>query len=351
MNPRLLVVAAALAILAAIDLAPAAGVARAAVSTSRPIRIITAPPEPHLRLALAGRVYTTDERGHTTIPTADLQRLPRRLLAGRLLELVGHIRPLPDPRPNGSRFRIERWYPRPRAPGLTLAAGVDRFRPVRLTFVSRTGRPVPPALIDSVQIRRFDGAVINLTGDQLPRPIMLQANRVARIRHALVPKPLLHRIQRVSVGGSNLVNRAQQSFLPGETGRVTVRLLFYAVRFQARDTLFGFPIGSGVRLVYPDGKVRVHRFQGKGEVAIAGLPRGSYRVDVMAPGLSPSTPVSITRDHMTRIEVLSYLDIAVLVLGFVGLLVGLVLLRRRALRERLSPLRRLQRRRGLRRSG
>jgi hypothetical protein len=349
MNPRLLVVIPALAFLAAIDLAPAAGVARAAVNTSRPIRIITAPGEPHLRLGLAGRVYTTDQRGRTTIPAADLQRLPRRLLAGRVMDLVRRIRPLAARRSGGSRLRIERWYFRPRAPGLTLAAGVDRYRPVRFSFVSRTGRPVSRALLDSVQIRRIDGAVINLTPEQLARPILLRANRVVPLHGALVSKQLLHRIQRVSVEGSNVVNRAQQSFLPNATGSVRVRLLFYAVGFQARDTLFGFPIGSGVRLVYPDGEVRMHRFQGNGEVAIAALPRGSYHVSVDAPGISPSTPVSITRDHMTRIEVLSYLDIAVLVVGCVGLLVGLLLLRRRTLRERLSPLRRLQRRR-LRRS-
>jgi len=349
MTARLLVFAAALAVLAAIDLAPAAGVARAAVDTSRPIRIITAPAVPHLRLALAGRVYTTGGRGRTTIPVADLRRLPPRLLSGGHTRLVHQIRSLPGRRGDGSRFQIERWYPRPHAPGLTLAAALVRHRPIRFSFVSRTGNPVPAALLDSVQIKRIDGAVFNLTGDRLARPLVLRANRVAPLHGALVSKKLVYRIQRVSVDGSNLVNRAQQAFLPSATGSVSVRLLFYAVGFQARDTLFGFPIGSGVRLVHPDGEVRMHRFQGDGEVAIAALPRGSYYVSVDAPGISPSTPVSITRDHTTRIEVLSYLDIAVLVVGFIGLAVGLVLLRRRALRERLSPFQWLQRRR-LRRS-
>jgi hypothetical protein len=347
MRKRLLILAAALAVLAAVDLAPGAGVARGdRLSTSNPIHIITVPAQPHLRLQLArGRVYTTGRRGRTTIPVADLQRLPLRVRRGPVLRFFRRIRPLPDRRPDGSLFRIERWYPLPRRRNLTIAAALNRYRPVRFSFVSRTGRPVSPKLLDSVRIKRIDGAQITLTGEQLARPVMLRANRVAPTRAKLRSKQLLHRIQRVSVRGANLVNRAQQSFLASASRSVTVRLLFYDVRFQARDTLFGFPIGSGVRLVYPDGEARVHRFQRSGEVALAGLPRGSYHVSVDAPGISPSVPVSITRDHMARIEVLSYLDIAVLVIGFVSLPVGLLLAGRPRLRERLSPIRWLRRRR------
>ena len=343
MSRRLLVVAAVLAIPPAIDLALAAEVARAVVSTREPMEVVTEPPEPGLRLGLAGRVYRTDRRGRAFIPPADLRRLPRRVLEGRILDLGMRIRVLPDRRPDGLRFRIDRWFTRGRATGVALVGTVHRSSPVRFSFVSRTGRRLPHALLDSVHIRRNDGAEFTLTPDQLARPVVLQANRMARIRGALVSKNLLYRIQRVSVGGANVVNRSQQYFRPSETRSVRVRLLFYVVGFQARDRLFGFPIGSGIRLVYPDGGVRVHRFERDGEVVIAALPRGSYRVSVDAPGLSPSTPVSITRDQVTRLQVLSYIDIAVLVLGFAGLLVALVLVPRRALRRRLSPVGRLRR--------
>jgi hypothetical protein len=350
MSSRPLVIAAALAILAVIDLAPAAGVARAQVSSGSPIEIVTVPKGRHLRLELAGRTYTTDRRGRTTIPAADVQRLPFRLRAQRLL-LAEQIKLLPHRRPDGSRFRIERWYSKGNMAKPRLHAAINLYRPIRFSLVSRTGHPISLALLDSFRMRRIDGAETDLTPDQLSRPVLLQANRVVPLNGALVSKKLLYRIQRVSVGGNNVVNRAQQAFSPSDTRTVRVRLLFYAVRIQARDTLFGFPIGSGIRLVYPNRQERVHRFQGDGEVTLSALPRGTYHVSVNAPGLSPSTPVSITRDHVTRLEVLSYLDIAVLAVGFVGLIVGLALLRRRALRQRLSRLPRLQRRRALRRSG
>jgi hypothetical protein len=54
---------------------------------------------------------------------------------------------------------------------------------------------------------------------------------------------------------------------------------------------------------------------------------------------------------VTRLKVLSYFDIAVMAIVFLGVLVGLALLRRRALRQRLSPFRRLRHRRAVQRSG
>jgi hypothetical protein len=340
LSRRRLAIAAALAILATVGLAPAAGVARAAPAVTNAVRIGTVPKGPNLRFQLAGRVYTTDAAGRLTIPAADLQGLPRSLQIHRL-QLAQRIKLLRNRQPDGSRFQIERWY----VNSAGLFAAIDLYRPVRFSLVSRSGHPVSVALLDSFQMRRIDGAVINLRSRQLARPVLLQASRVVPLNGALVSKDLLYRIQRVSVGGNNLVNRAQQSFLPSHTLTVRLRLLFYAVRFQARDTLFGFPIGSGIRLVYPNRQVRMHPFRDGGEVALAALPRGTYHVSVVAPGLSPLAPVSITRDHLAELKVLSYLDIAVIGFVFVGALVGLLLLRRRSLRQRLSPLRRLQRRR------
>jgi hypothetical protein len=350
MRARAVLLAGALAALTALELGVGADVGQAAVNPTRSIRIITVPAVPHLRLELGGRIHTTDQRGATTLAPADLQRISHNLRAHRLL-LAQQIRLLPNRRPDGSYFRIERWYSNTsgRAHNPPLFAALDFYRPVRFALVSRTGRPVSLDRLDSLQMKRIDGAVINLTRTQLERPVDLQASRVVPL-NGLVSKALLYRIQRVSIGGNNLVNRAQQSFLPIKTAAVRVRLLFYSVRFRAKDTLFGFDIGSGIRLVYPNGRVETHRFHGHGEVALAALPRGTYHVSVVAPGLSPSSPVSVTRDNTAELKVLSYLDIAVVGVVFVTLLLGLALVRRPALRRRLSPRWQLRRRRAVRRS-
>jgi hypothetical protein len=342
MRRRPVVLAVALAALATVDLALDVGVGQAAVSGSKSLEIATIPTGPNLRFELGGRIYTTDRRGRTRIPVAAVRAVSHDLRTNPLL-----LRLLPNRRPDGSYFRLERWYTRTNPP---VYAALDLYRPVRFSLVSRTGRSVPLGLLDSFQMKRIDGEVINLTSSQLRRPVMLQASRVVPLSSKLVSKDLLYRIQRVSVGGTNLVHRAQQSFLPGHTTAVRLRLLFYSVRFEARDTLFGFPIGSGIRLVYPNGRAQVHQFHGHSQVALAALPRGTYHVSVVGPGVSPSSPVSVTRDSRAELKVFSYLDIAVVGGGFVALVLGLALVRRPALRRRLSPRWRLQRRRAMRRS-
>jgi hypothetical protein len=317
----------------------------AASTSTQSIEIRTVPVGRHLRFALAGRVYTTDQSGSTIVPAADVQVVNHDLRTNPLL-----LKLLPNRRPDGSYFRLERWYTPTRKRNAVYAA-IDLYRPVRFSLVSRTGRPISVALVDSFQMKRIDGELLNLTGSQLQQPVILQASRVVPLNTGLVSKNLLYRIQRVSIGGNNLVHRAQQFFLPSESVDFKLRLLFYSVRFEAQDILFGFSIGSSIRLVYPNGRVEVHPFQGHGQLALAALPRGTYHVSVVGPGLSPSAPVSVTRDHVTQLKVLSYLDIAVLTILFLALLFGLAVVRRPALRRRLSPRWRVAQRRALRRSG
>jgi hypothetical protein len=354
MRRRWFVVAAALVALATVDLALGAGAGYAAKNSGhrarssrhavRSIEIRTVPVGPHLRFQLAGHVFTTGRNGRATVPAALVKAVSHDLRTSPLL-----LRLLPNRRPDGSFFRLERWYT---ATGTRHAvfAAIDLYRPVRFSLVSRTRRPISTALVDSFQMKRIDGEIVNLTHTQLERPVMLQASRVVPLNSVLVSKSLLYRIMDLSIGGNNLVHRAQQYFLPSNTVNVRLRLLFYDVRFHASDALFGFSIGSGIRLVYPNGRVDVERFQGHGETAVASLPRGTYHVSVVGPGLSPSSPVSVTRDHVSQLKVLSYLDIAAIGVAFLVLLSSLVLVRRPGLRRRLSPRWRLQQRRAVRRA-
>jgi hypothetical protein len=365
MRRRAFLVAAALAAMATVDLGLGAGVGDAATSArhaarsarhaarsarhaarsaNRPIEIRTVPVAAGLHFRLAGHVYITDRRGRVTVPAADVQAVSHDLRTNPLL-----LKLLPNRRPDGSYFQLERWYTVTKKRNAIYAA-IDLYRPVRFSLVSRTGQPISVALVDSFSMKRIDGEVINLTGRQLERPLTLQTSRVVPLNAALVSKSLLYRIQRVSIGGNNLVHRAQQFFKPSNSVDVKLRLLFYSVRFESQDILFGFSIGSGIRLVYPNGRVEVHPFRGHGQLAFAALPRGTYYVSVLGPGLSPSSPVSVTRDNVAQLKVLSYLDIAVVGILLLALMFGLLVARRPGLRRRLSPRWHLRQRRAVRRS-
>jgi hypothetical protein len=133
----------------------------------------------------------------------------------------------------------------------------------------------------------------------------------------------------VTVDGTNVVNRSQQHFAPTRSTRLDVRLLFNVAKFSARDAIFHFPVGSGVRLQYPNGRMRVVRFGGKSIVVVPGLPRGQYHVQVIGGGWSPFRPVAVSRTQDVTLAVITYLDIGLVVLVLVTLCAGVFLYRRR----------------------
>lgn len=326
---------AAIGLLVAAALIVTAPAGAAASRTLPPLTVQTIPATPGIVFELGGQRFTTNRAGEFVLPSAlrsliTVQSNFSRYLVTKRLRLVTFSAP------GGGEYRIERWYgvrPLTRSPG----AAIDRWRPVSFAFHDRSGRAVDPKLIDRVVMKRIDGQVLTLTGEQLAHKILLQTTRVTPLNGQLVSKDLLYRVQSVSIGGNNVVNRSQQAFQPERTRNVDLTLLFYVAKIKVRDTIFGFPIGSAVKLQYPDGRVVRYPFQKKGEVALPPLPRGQYKISVDAPGLAPKSPIAITRDHLTSLTVFSYIDIAVVIVAAAIVLGGLLVARRPALRRRLSP--------------
>ena len=69
-----------------------------------------------------------------------------------------------------------------------------------------------------------------------------------------------------------------------------LRLLLFAARVTVRDALLGFPIGSAVRLEYPNGREQSDALGPGAELTMRSLPRGDYRISVEALGVSSSAP-------------------------------------------------------------
>jgi hypothetical protein len=157
---------------------------------------------------------------------------------------------------------------------------------------------------------------------------MFRASRVVPLTGGLVSKALDYRIQSVMIGGNNVVNRAQQAFTPLTRRTMKVRVLFYSAKISASDRLFGFGIGSGIKLVFPDGAVQNVSFGNGHKLLLSALPRGNYRVSVHSWGLSAAQPLAITRDQVVELKVLSYLDIIVLITSVITIGVGLVVVGR-----------------------
>ena len=113
------------------------------------------------------------------------------------------------------------------------------------------------------------------------------------------------------VDGSNVVNQSQQRFYVEANDVWPIQLLLYTAQFQARDALFKFPIGSGLHIEQPGDEVEMP-FGPNAALSIRSLVRGIYRVNVYgAPGISPISPIALSRDQDVQLLVISYLDIAI----------------------------------------
>jgi hypothetical protein len=283
------------------------------------VEVQTAPALPNVRLSLDGVRYRTDRQGRALVrgasSTAELeQRL--RVDTSRVARDV--------------RARFSGWY-RGR---ITLA--VDYF--VRPRFIDAAGDPIDPARIDSITLRnshglpeQFDSGRLGWLQGRGVRPAGVTPAGVFK----LARRPVFHSFQRVVVDGSNVINRGQQRFWPVRDRRPQIQLLFFSARFRARDALFGFPVGSGITLEFPNGRRERFEFESDADLTLPSLPRGSYDVDVEGGGVSFSRPLSLSRNQDLELQVITWLDFAAALMLLLTIVVGLLLIGRPRLARRV----------------
>jgi transposase-like protein len=182
------------------------------------------------------------------------------------------------------------------------------------------------------------------------QPHWLQSSRVSRGTDGLEETKILYSVVSVVVDGANVVSEAQQRFYVQPNDVWPIKLMLYSARFTARDALFHFPIGSGIRLDYPDGRSQEFLFDSNDELEIRSLARGLYHVTVTgAKGIAPPTPLALSRDQDMQLLVLSNVDLSVMFAVAASLALGLLFFGRPHLLTFLVRLPFLFRKRGARR--
>jgi hypothetical protein len=288
------------------------------------LTIQTVPPLAGARFELDGTVFVSDANGVAAISTG---------AGNHVLEA------LPVEERAGIRAEFDRWgddFFKPRRPiqigtGRELEVGYDVSYPVTFGFEGLEGEKVSPKRVTSVTLRSSLGGIAEFKD---PGPHWLQAARVIRRSIGLESKEVQWSVEEAFVDGSNVVNRTEQRFILEKQDRWSIRLLLFSVKFTSEDALLGSPVGSHVVIEYPDGGVRRVSLKEDGSVEVASLARGHYMAHVDASGISPATPISVSRaDQEAELKVITYLDLGLFAFVMIGLAVGLAFIGRPRLRS------------------
>jgi hypothetical protein len=268
----------------------------------------TLPPVPGASITIDGRTFVTDDHGFVHI---EIDRWTQDLK--ERIEIPDIM--LPD----GSQASFARWFGWSNTLQDDVTAALFVEFPIAYTFIDLQGNPIDPATVDSLTFKSSTGVSHTFEQSEHTDQHMLRGSRVVPTQAGPINKELYYTLESVMVRGTNVVNRAQQRYHPATESAWTVQLRYFFVDFSARDAFFGFPIGSAVKLVNPDGHVEQIPFGSGANLRLGPLPRGEYQVSAVGPGFSPPAPLMLTRDQLVEMKVITYVDMA-----FAGILLAVI---------------------------
>jgi hypothetical protein len=318
----------ALAFWAVVGLWPASASARSVgrVAMAGTLELQTVPPLSGVVVKVDGHTATSDANGRISVAVQNFIKLEERLEVPPTLIA-------PDRKVVFDRFRGDLSNG---VRGKVVEMGVRTSRLVSWHFIDRFGADVPVERVTSMQLRSNTGETVDLSGPELTQPRWVNESRTQQGPAGLVSKQLYYVVDSAVVSNASVVNRSQQRFVPWDQQRWVVQLLFYRVSFNSSDLLFAHDAGKGVELTGPDGAIRRLPFGDDGIASVSDLPRGTYSVKVYGGGVSfAAKPVSISKDQLVALNMISWLDVTLLVLVVLGVALGLIVIGRP--RSRAQP--------------
>ena len=274
--------------------------------TVRPalLTVETVPPLPGIPFALDGQKFLSDDQGVARLEITTLGAYQLAVLLEPEAKLSAHTR-ASFLRWADSEFEPERIFDIRGDEHLTVGFALSHR--VQTRFFDLDKDAVPWSRVSALKLKGSNGTYRTLTDGE---PHWLQANRVQRLSNGMVVAPLQYSVESVTLDGANVVNRYQQRFFVEPRDLWKIELLLYSASINATDALFGFSVGKGVSMTYPDGRTETLAFGSDDKVHVGPLARGIYQLQVTgASGIAPPTPVALSRDQEVELKVLSALDI------------------------------------------
>jgi hypothetical protein len=293
----------------------------------RQLTVATVPPVPGMQFAVDGRVFAADARGVASILITKAQREALRANRGAHLTVV---QPVFNSSP-GVRARFTGWS----GPGQYRSGGPVPEEYQRATFdmdyltsfrfATVAGDSVRATSLASMHLMSSLGDRVRIDPEQSQ---WLQGSRTATGALGLQSRAVSYRVQAVRTAGVNAVNRGQQQFFPSRQHQVDVQLLFFNVRFSARDALLGSATGSSLLLQYPDRHTKTFPLAQGRPVTVRDLPRGTYHVTVRGAGPEMSQKLTVSKDQTADFDTVTWIDVALGLALLLLIAIGLFVIRR-----------------------
>jgi hypothetical protein len=272
------------------------------------LEIVTVPKLPGVRFMVDGRTHRADTQGVIRLKVESghkhkISVIDKKIAeSDRTLEFVRwyHGNHDEDHLDALSGLTVKR--------NLRIKAGYRATYKLQYSFVDKARNPVDRTRVSRVEFRGDNGQTVSGNGSG---KLTVVGIRPVVTGGTIIAKRVSYTVQRVDVDGSNVVQVNVQRFEPSRKTTVLIPLQLHTLHFSTRDFLFGNPVGQAVWLKYPDG----HRFKvlldADGKATVERLAKGSYTVQVDAPGLSFERPLVLSRTQYVDLQHVSRPDIAV----------------------------------------
>ncbi len=278
----------------------------------RPLTIQTVPAIAGAKFILDGRVLVTGADGIVRTTTTKTQRDGLATSRAAHLSVASSTIAIQA----GVRAQFAGWYDGgyhydgTNRSGQLLRAAFDFDYLTSFSFVRPNGSAVQLAGYGGMQLHTTAGATITLAK---VAPVWLRGVKVASTGGHLGVNDVEYKVSSVKLHGNNVVHVDQQRFVPAHQRKVTVQVLLFTVTLNTHDAFFGLALGSAVDLKSTDG-TNQHAAIRHGSVTFVDLPRGEYALKVHAPGLSSDKSLSVSRNQVVKLQVISWLDVAVVLI-------------------------------------
>ena len=289
------------------------------------IQIVTVPTVVGAVFGLDGALITTGPDGTASLPVTAGRDLSR-------LQLVS-----PGSGLSSGKAEFVRMTRAPDKDGLLRAYALFKIaRDVSFTFRDSLGNALPTERVTSLTIKSSIGESFTLTGDALNHPISLPSERsVAFVNGDSAMKEIYYSVQEVVISGSNTVFRSQQKFFPVKTSTFEVETAFYTLTIKTSDSLFGFATGSNIVIRWPDQHLSKAPIS-NGRAVLPALPRGDYEMRIEGAGLKTWRPISVSRDQTVELQLISYVDGAVVLMLILAVAAACIVVGRRRFGSRTA---------------